>query len=375
MKILQTVAGFSVAGGGGITTCTYRLLRELHRIGTDIDILTPDDPVNGLIGNGEGWIHTVAPDGKTPYGYSRNLKHALLDSDYDIYHTNGLWMHVNHLTATEARKKRRPFVLSPHGMLYPEALHRSYWKKWPLIKLFFGKDVREASCIHATCSQEADTIRDFGYNGRIEVIPNPTILPENINEFFIGKAGQVTGSPRRIGFLGRIHPRKGIELLLDAMAASIHGKEMELVIIGGGDQIYVQFLKEKTETLGLRENIHFAGFVDGDKKFRLLASLSALFVPSDFENFGMIVPEALATGTPVMASKGTPWQELNDWGCGWWIDRTPTRIAEIIDAVATMPTEEIIAMGQRGHQLIFTKYTADRIANQMKNLYQSLIKN
>ena len=84
----------------------------------------------------------------------------------------------------------------------------------------------------------------------------------------------------------------------------------------------------------------------------------------------MIVTEALSVGTPVMASLGTPWEELNTAGCGWWIDRSPENIADIMQHVLEMPDDELLAMGEKGRALVKEKFTASKVAEQMKQLYQ-----
>ena len=151
-------------------------------------------------------------------------------------------------------------------------------------------------------------------------------------------------------------------------------QDCELVIMGKGDDAYEQFLRNEANRLGLK-NVVFSGFVSGREKYEQLAHLSCLFVPSDFENFGMIVTEALSVGTPVMASLGTPWEELNTVGCGWWIDRSPENIAAVMQQVIEMPVAQLLAMGEKGRQLVQEKYTAPQVAQQMKKLYEWLAGN
>lgn len=372
MRILHTVAGFT-NGGGGVTTCVYDLLSALRAGRVDVDLMTPSSKGEPLAGAGEGWIKAVDGDCVSPYGYSRKFKRAIECTDYNIYHVNGLWMHANHLTAWAARKKSRPYVISPHGMLYPDALRRSYWKKWPLIKLWFGDDIRGADCVHATCRQEAENVSKFGYAGRIEVIPNPVVVPEFCDEVLAAKEACQANGRRKIGFLGRLHPRKGLDLLLAGLSLSSMREQIELVVMGSGAPEYEAQLRQQTNELGIADKVTFAGFVGGRRKYEMLAGLSALFVPSDFENFGMIVPEALLVETPVMASLGTPWEGLNESKCGWWADRSPRKIAEIIDIVAETPQEELRQMGQRGRQMVLNNYKADKVAAQMAALYESLV--
>ena len=122
MKILQTIAGFG-AHGGGTSTCTYDLLTAMHKIGCNVDLLSVQ--ADDLMGHGETWIKAIPNDSITSYGYSRNMNRFLWHSNYDLYHTNGMWMHCNHITCTVAREKQKPYIITPHGMLYPQALARS----------------------------------------------------------------------------------------------------------------------------------------------------------------------------------------------------------------------------------------------------------
>lgn len=98
--------------------------------------------------------------------------------------------------------------------------------------------------------------------------------------------------------------------------------------------------------------------------------IDALFVPSDMENFGMIIPEALIVGTPVMASLGTPWEALNTERCGWWRNNSPESIAAVIDELYSMTKEERLMMGKRGRDYILRTYASDIVAKQMLELYK-----
>ena len=347
-------------------------MSALTSIGCDVDLLSSDVPnsSHSLVTNGEHWVKIVPYDKISFYGYSKGVKEFLAETDeYDVYHTNGLWMHCNHVTCAVARQKGKPYVITPHGMLYPDALRRSYWKKWPLLKLFFNKDIMKATCLHATCVQEKDNIRAFGYKGPVAVIGNPTNIPSYIDDL---KGREAERQVSTFGFLGRLHPVKGIERILYGLALCPPEKRerIRLVLMGKGDERYEQFLRDEVTRLGLTECVEFCGFVNGRDKFERLAALDALFVPSDFENFGMIVTEALACKTPVFASLGTPWQELNERKCGWWMERTPENIAQVMMQVADMSTTELDAMGERGRQLVEEKYTAESVAKQMQCLYR-----
>lgn len=362
MKILQTIAGFGTHSGG-TSTCTYDLLSAIHRIGCDVDLMTLQS--TDLMGKSEAWIKALTDDAITPYGYSRNMNHFLKQGDYDLYHTNGMWMHCNHITCVIARKKHKPYIITPHGMLYPQAMARSPWKKQLLLNIGgVDKDLRLASCIHCTCMEEMKHYRDLGYKNPVAVIPNPVPIPSFVGELKNDR------SVRRIGFLGRLHPRKNVEALINtwiSLGAVVNNAQ--LVIMGKGDLQYERMLKERVLQSGIK-NVEFAGFVIGREKFEHLASLTALCVPSDFENFGMIVTEALSVGTPVIASLGTPWQELNTEHCGYWVNNDVKTLAETIAKVLSLSSEEISAMGENGKRLVREKYQDIQVAKMMKQLYE-----
>lgn len=372
MKVLHTIEGMETRYGG-IATCTFDLLKSLQVPGREVNLLTfaPKEKYATILGMGEGWIQTVPNDGVGPFNYSRNVADALKADTSDILHVNGLWQHICHATCAYARKTRRPYVITPHGMLYPAALRRSYWKKWPMLKLWFSKDIAQASCVHATCEEEMLHLRNFGYQGPVCVIGNPVKIPVE-TELILKSRQNEDKTTSTIGFLGRLHPRKKVENILRGMAIS-QDKLVVAVIIGSGDAAYEAFLRAEAERLRVADRVKFAGFVSGREKYEMLGRLSALFVPSDMENFGMIIPEALSVGTPVMASLGTPWKDLNDHRCGWWTDNSPESIAKVIDEIASKSTAELLEMGMRGRQLVIDKYHPSKVADKMMRLYEWLL--
>lgn len=380
MKILQTISGLS-AKSGGPSTCTLDLLNGLYDINAGVDLLTVSSP--DILGAGSPWLKVEPCDYVTPLGFSKNIKRTLMESDYDLYHANALWSYTVHETCKMARQKGKPYVLSPHGMLYPTALAFKRWKKVPMLKLWFNKDILEADCLHATCQQEAEYCRQFGYKGPIAVIPNAVVFPEHIREVqevqgVQGDQMVQKGSKKTIGFLGRLHPIKKIENVLYALD-KVRGEGIEIrdklnfLIMGKYDDEYEQWLKDEVNRLHLEDCVEFVGFVSGKEKYDRLSKLSALMVPSAQENFGMIVPEALICGTPVYASLGTPWSELNECNAGWWGDNTPENITKVILDILSTSDAELRTMGTNGRKLIEEKYEQHKVASMMKHLYEWIV--
>lgn len=370
MKVLQTINGMP-AKSGGPATCTRDLLEGLFEIGADVRLLTAKskNPDVHNLGEGRPWLIELQNDFKSPLGLSNNFCIALEESDYDIYHTNALWMYSNHITCKVARTKGKPYVISTHGMLYPTALKIKAWKKKPMLKLWFNKDIQNASCLHATCKQEMEYCRAFGYKGPIAVIPNPVVFPEGV------EIKKKVDSQKKIGFLGRLHPIKKVENLIYGAAIAIeHGCEsFTIEIMGKGSDEYESFLRKEIDRLNIQSIVNFVGFVSGKDKYDRLSSLRALMVPSEQENFGMIVPEALICGTPVYASLGTPWEELNSYHCGWWKDNSPETIANVILDIISKTDNEILQMGASGRRLMEEKYEQKKVAGMMFDFYKWIV--
>lgn len=367
MKTLQTIIGLD-SKLGGPSTCTYDLVHAMREVGSAIDLLTVTvtDPTDKMIGCGEDWIKVVRKDYKTPFAISRNLRDFLRKTNYDIYHANTLWLYQSHITCKTARIKGKPYIISPHGMLYHDALKRSAWKKQLMLALCFSEDISKANALHATCITEMEHIRDFGYSGPIAVIPNPISVPNNINEIL-----KSTPKKNRVGYLGRLHPYKRPDALIKAWA-KVKSAGWELVFMGKGEPQYEEYLHHLCQELSLN-NVIFKGQIENKQKYEELATCKTVCCPSVSENFGMSVAESLLCHTPVICTKTAPWEDLVTYNCGWWIDNSIDSIANQIQQVFKLDNTEIIRMGERGSALINDKYCAKKIAHDMQALYDWII--
>lgn len=365
IHVVHTIHAFTAATGG-TATCIYDLLCALNAQGrVQADVLVTEQ--HPQMGNGEAWIKAVPNDEKTSFSISVQLRNALRQTNADIYHTNGLWRYCNYITTYVARQKGKPYIITPHGMLYPQALAQSWWQKKLLRWMLFDRDIREAACIHVTCEEEMQHIRALGFTNPIAVIANP--VPQSLLVQPVPKAEKVT-----FGYLGRLHPRKKVERILEAFALlSLEEQaKCELVIMGNGDPAYEAFLHERAAQLQVL-NVRFIGFVEGIEKEKQLASLHVLFVPSDFENFGMIVAEALCNGTPVFASTGTPWEILNEQSCGWWQEPTPEKMSAVMRELLTMSPKKLDEMRRIGQRLVAEQFSDKVVARQMEELYNWIL--
>ena len=309
----------------------------------------------------------VIYNGKTlipKIGYVWDLKECIRKAgDMDIYHAQGVWQYNTYALADVAREKGRPYIITPRGMLYPQdiAKNNTFFKrlslKWRLLD-----DLNRAACVHVTCEEEMRHCRELGVTSPMAVIPNPV----EIKDYPYRKSDDVV----RLGYLGRVSRRKNIESLIYAFAdLRDELRDAELLIIGGGDDNYEQFLKAEVERLGLK-NVCFAGFLSGEAKDKALASCSVLAMPSEFENLGNVILEGLVRGIPCIATKGSPWQELEERDCGWWVDYSQQAITEAVRKALTTTQTKLSAMGRRGRQLMEEKYSVEAVGAQMKALYE-----
>ncbi len=363
MKILNTIPNLDIKSGGP-STCTYYLLKGLNRF-EDIqaDILTLNSTDSKW---NDSFIKYVSNDSISSFMYSRNLKRYLFKSDkYDLYHANSLWTYPSHITKVIAQKLNSPFILSPHGMLYPQALSISKWKKHIAYSLYQRKDIDSATVLHATCNIEMQYMRELGLKNVIAVIPNCLYIDK---QSLVDR--NTTNAIRRFGFVGRINRIKNIDRILHVWKyLDKRTSNSMLEIIGSGDKIYEKELKEYVQKNGL-QNVRFLGFLSGERLQEEIRQLDFLILPSKSENFGMVVPEALINRVPVIASRYTPWEELNTCSCGWWVDNDVQTLYDVINRVIDMSESDRIVMGNNGRNLVLKKYTIEQVSFQMKRLYE-----
>lgn len=353
---------------GGPALSTYLTLKGLMQSNIDVEIIMPPLTGNGKLIANDVSIHYTESIKNIRFGYMHGLSRTLEKLPlYDIYHVQGLWQYLGHGVSTFARKQQRPYLITLRGMMYPQAMAHSSFVKRISLALYQRNDLQRAACIQATCIEEMNYYRQWGFTNPVAVLPNP-IETTDIIDRPIRRSNHL-----RFGYLGRVHPRKRIERLIyafDALRNKLN--DAELLIIGADDKQYEEFLRKEVERLHLK-NIRFTGFLTGKEKDEAIMSLSYLVVPSDFENFGNIVTEALVRGVPVIASKGMPWKDLEDYHCGWWINNDQDTINGAIMMAYNTSEEDRIRMGMNGKKLMRDKYSVEVLGVKMKQLYEWIL--
>lgn len=243
-----------------------------------------------------------------------------------------------------ARLRNKKIIWSPRGELHAPAMAGNLAKRLYIgvVKKCFGR----YATFHATSEEERDLIHDWiGENAKVVVIPNYMELPP-IQErkqqpvpYFL--------------YVGRINSIKALDRLIMGLAKSklFIQKGYMLKIAGPNQDDYQHELEKLIENNDLKEKVEFVGNVFGEDKFQLYANAHFSCLLSHSENFGNVVIEALSQGTPVIASTGTPWQELNSSNAGFWIENTPERIAACVDKILELTDVQYEEMRHNAREL------------------------
>ncbi len=302
-------------------------------------------------------------------GMKSEFLQILNDFNPDIVHVNCCWTPQCAYAQRIAQKAGYQVVITPHGMLEPWIVSRHYYtRKLPALLLYQRSAIRNAVALHATAEGEKENLLKLKLNDNIFIVPNG-IEVEKI------KMKQSWQRKKNILFLSRVHPKKGIELLLEAVSTLSHELEgYKINIAGEGEENYIAELKNKAEKLTIDDKIHFLGGVYGDRKWQLYREADLFVLPTYSENFGIVIAEALASGTPVITTKGTPWQELQTRNCGYWTDINATTITDALRDFLKKNIDEIETFGRNGRKLIEANYSSQAMATQLLNNYKQIIK-
>jgi glycosyltransferase involved in cell wall biosynthesis len=173
-------------------------------------------------------------------------------------------------------------------------------------------------------------------------------------------------------YIGRLDPKKGIEVLL--RSCSIMKKKFQpkfrLTIAGTGQPVYVAHLQQEVSRLGLQPYVEMTGEVLSQAKQHLFENSDVTIVPSYTENFAIVVAEALAHGVPVIASRGTPWSALEQKECGLWVENDPESLAQAICTIRNMP---LVEMGERGRKWMQAEFSWPSVSKAMLDLYEEAL--
>jgi glycosyltransferase involved in cell wall biosynthesis len=366
--------------GGGIPPVIRGLVRENSRSGIDClvaglrdDIAEPEGSVNGaraILGS------AVGPNS---FGFSPELKCRLAAEMKGILiiHSHGLWMYPGVLARKLAQAAGRPLVVSPHGMLEPWALENSRWKKQVAAMAFENLNLRSAGCLHALCDAEARHMRHYGLRNPIAVIPNGVDLDDlsPLPDYDAIEAQYpLLKGRKRILFLSRIHPKKGLPHLLRAWQRVSPEFKNWTLLIAGADQLgHEREMRSLAIELGIGSAALFLGPLRGEAKRRALAGADAFILPSFSEGFSMAVLEAGACGLPVLLTPQCNFPDLAKAGGAIEVQPDAASCVTGLTRMLSFSGEQRKSMGSRGRQLVQKDYAWPALAARMADVYSWLL--
>lgn len=370
MRIFQPIGSFFPAAIGGPDIIMYWHAKALTGAGVEVWTATTDDGIPAEVPRNR-WIRTDCGEvnyvqTRIHYAPARLLATSLGPlRRADVVHLNAVFYPSSWLLAPMALALGKPVVWTTHGELDPDALVYSAGRKQKvlgLIRRFSSKII-----FHTTCAAESEYVRRaFGPETQVFEVPYFTELPAVLPRT----------DTRTLLYVGRIHPKKAIENLIEAVGLSdvFRNENWKLVIVGNADSDYGRGLRAQAERLGLREKVVFAGHKKEQEKYQLMADAHAMVMPSHTENFGIVVTEALSQGTPVIASTGTPWEVLETKQAGIWSGNAPEVLRPNIDRLLTLPAADYAALRQRARALVETEFDIVPNIHRWTEFYETLIR-
>jgi glycosyltransferase involved in cell wall biosynthesis len=375
MNVLHVIPGISPASGGP-SKVIFEMCRALGEKGVAAEIATTDAGIAGYYAVVLG--KAVSLNGvKTRcfrselllrHGFSIGLTRWLRKNipRYDLVHIHSFFSYVTPLAAHYSWRAGVPFLVRPAGQLDAWSL-----KQRPRVKALFNRVLgmrllHRAAAVHATSDMEYESVQRLGFGGKTSVVPlginPPTAVARPCN----------TDECCRMIFLGRLHQKKGVALLLEAMQQLVAaGTAMRLSIVGSGDDEHVSELRRTVTRLGLGSRVTFMGFLEGTAKEQALFGADVFVLPSYEENFGLAVLEAMAAGVPVIVSDSVALaKEVSTHEAGRVVatGSVPSLAAALKEAAENPEAWRI--MGDNAKDLVQKQFGWPRVVECLIDLYE-----
>lgn len=376
LRVLHVIPYFAPAYRyGGPPRSVLGLCQGLQAWGVELEVLTTSANGEEVLPN--SLTHSGTFEGVSvryfPLSFPKRLfgttgmRDAVRETlpKVDLVHLHGLWNYPVWMAALESMRFGIPFFISPRGMLDAGSLAHHRWRKELCYKVWERWYLQRATLLHATSEREAVSLAELALGPEVACVPNGVWLPGKAPGFaFREKLGLDKESPVVL-YLGRLHPSKRLDLLVESVAlARRQNPTIQVIIAGARDGMIVEPLLDRA-----RGWCHWIGEADDAAKWAVLAAARVLVMCSDSESFGMSVLEALAAGIPVVVTKTCPWEIVERVRCGFWVEQRADEISKAILEVVQHPSEAR-AMGERGRKLAEDRYSWRVIGQEMARHYE-----
>lgn len=381
MKILHVAASLDPEYGGPVEVVTG-LTQALAKKGVEVSVFAPSGNDKGIYtSNLEGVkVRFFLTDffSKFWLSHSPSLAKTLMKeaSSFDLIHIHEIWHHPSYSAYRAARSARKPFIITIHGELEPWCLRHKAFKKKIYSVLIQRKILKEASALHAITKEEVNNISSFVANKNVLHVPNG-LNPEQWKQL-PGRAllenlyPQVKGK-KVILFLGRIHPKKGLDILARSFGKiSREQKDVCLLIVGPNDSEYQNKVEKMIETEGILDKVIFTGMLTGHAKMAALSGADIFVLSSYSEGFSIAILQAMICGLPVIVTHQCNFPEIEEIKAGVVIDPNVDQLTDSLTKLLNKP-QLCKEMGENGRRLIIERFTWDKVAAEMINSYENIL--
>ena len=368
MRHLHFVQSIEPLEGGGLGRAAVDLHRALAAAGEASSLVTTCRGVPAPVSGGVAQFLRSAPS-KAYFSPTLWKAAVAMVAGCDVVHGHGFYTGVNWALGRAARRTGRPLVYHPHGMLEPWILGRSRGKKALAHWIFENANFAHARLWRALTEREAGQIRGLGIKAPVVVAPNGIDVAA-----FDAPAPAIANERKVILFLGRIHPKKGLPLLLSAwsQAKQFH-TGWEIVIAGPDEEGHRAQLESQIVAEGLGNSVRFVGVVGGAEKTAWLQAADLFVLPSHSEGFSVAILESLGSRTPVLATRACNFPAIEPSGAGWLCDVEAGSLARALDAALSADDAERRQRGLAGRALVERDYTWSAIAQKLIDAIQAHI--
>ena len=317
--------------------------------------------------------------GPRSVGYSHTLQRALAGTDAGgtIVHQHGIWLGLSAAVHRWSSHAGGKVVIAPHGSLDQWAIARSRTKKWVASRLYENANLRRAACLHALSGEEAAALRKFGLKNPIAVLPNGVNVAwagQTLDSESFRARHHISPEAKVLLFLSRLHPKKGLDLLFQAIAERGAGFQgWILLAAGSGEPAYERELATLAASLGISDSIRFVGHLGDPERRQAFGAAQAFVLPSRSEGFPMAALEALACGVPVLTTTAFPGAFLAETRSGWRVPPEQQSITAGLAELTRSSLETLSAMGSRGKEYVLRELTWERTAARVAQVYQWLL--
>jgi glycosyltransferase involved in cell wall biosynthesis len=387
MNVLHVIPGIA-ARYGGPSAAIWPMVAQLNRLEfvcakiatTDADgagarIRKSDLPQDAPV---YLFRRTCSERWKVSLGLSYWLRRHV--RDYDIVHVHALWSFATAAAARAAERAGVPYIVRPAGMLSNYSWNRSAWQKRLYWRLVERRTIDRAVAFHVTSQQEAGEVRALRPDARVFIIPNGVDeagLTEPVNTTALRqRCGAAAASLPIVLFLSRLHPKKGIvDLLLPAVLTM--KTECCLAVAGGEDSHslkYQRYVGQAIKQMGLQRRVVLLGSVPPNDRWAMFDGADAFVLPSHDENFGIVVAESMSRGCPVVVTDAVQsCEHVRAADAGEIVPRDVTALAAALDRVVSTPQRRS-AYGDAGRQYAFEHFRWEKIANQVRFMYEGCLR-